>query len=135
MSIASAKAVDAITMMVDTAPAQSIGPAASANSLRSMLDPINTSTGTISMLPNSSNRVAISTGISVVARIEAIMKPGRKRGMFDFLLLSSFDIVPSCSAKNDAIGTTTSNPSTRVSLVPEAKLRASPPSASPAAIA
>lgn len=55
MSIASANAVDDITMMVDAAPAQSIGPAAPASSLRSMLDPINTSTGTISMLPKSSN--------------------------------------------------------------------------------
>ena len=109
MSIASVNAVDAITMTVDTAPAQSIGPAASTNSLTSVLDPINTNTGTIRTLPRFSNSVAICAGTSVVARIEASMKPGRKRGMFAFLLHLSVDVASLFPANSEAAGEMTSN--------------------------
>ena len=86
MSIASIDAVDAITITVDIAPAHSIGPAVPNSSLTSILDPINTNTGTKSTLPKFSNWAHICSGINVVARREASMNPGRKRGMLAFLL-------------------------------------------------
>ena len=135
MRITRAEAVAAIMQIVEIAPTVNMGLDALIRSSNWMLIPIITRIGTINMLPEYSIGCESDSGSRKDEATDATMNPGRNIGILE----RAFEVFPSISPtlveKVAANGTTSNKASTLVSFVPDASTRASPPIASPAAIA